>query len=178
MKLFVTRHGETPMNAARVVCGRTDIDLTEKGVEQAIEAGKRLIGKGICRIIASPMIRAQHTARLIAEQIGVDPAAIETDLRLIEQDYGIYENTDWDGGAFNANRSQLAVRCPGGESKMDMAGRLYPLLNELKAQGGEPALLVCHGAVCRVIHTYFYDMDNDAFAAFRLPNCATTEYEL
>ena len=27
MKLYITRHGETPMNAAHRVCGRTDIDL-------------------------------------------------------------------------------------------------------------------------------------------------------
>lgn len=55
MKLYITRHGETPMNAAHRVCGRTDIDLTETGVRQAIEAGQSLIGCGIRRIIASPM---------------------------------------------------------------------------------------------------------------------------
>ena len=31
MKLYITRHGETPMNAAHRVCGLTNIDLTEKG---------------------------------------------------------------------------------------------------------------------------------------------------
>lgn len=40
MKLYITRHGETPMNAAHRVCGRTDIDLTETGVRQAIAAGR------------------------------------------------------------------------------------------------------------------------------------------
>lgn len=108
MKLYITRHGETPMNAAHRVCGRTDIDLTETGVRQAIEAGQSLIGCGIRRIIASPMRRAQHTAQLIAREIGVE--TIETDPRLIEQDYGIYENTDWDGEAFNRNKRQFAVR--------------------------------------------------------------------
>lgn len=39
MKLYVTRHGETPMNAAHRVCGLTNIDLTEKGIAQAKEAG-------------------------------------------------------------------------------------------------------------------------------------------
>ncbi|MCF2652692.1 histidine phosphatase family protein [Anaeromassilibacillus senegalensis] len=60
MKLYVTRHGETPMNAAHRVCGRTDIDLTEKGVAQAIAAGESLKDKGIRRIIASPMLLVCH----------------------------------------------------------------------------------------------------------------------
>ena len=34
MKLYVTRHGETPMNAAHRVCGLTNIDLTEKGIKR------------------------------------------------------------------------------------------------------------------------------------------------
>ena len=122
MKLYVTRHGETPMNAAHRVCGLTNIDLTEKGIAQAKEAGRSLQDKGIKRIIASPLLRAQHTARLIADEIGID--TIETEQRLIEQNYGIYENTDWDGEAFNANKREFAVRYPGGESMLDLAGRL------------------------------------------------------
>ena len=95
MKLFITRHGETTMNAENLISGRTDVALTEKGIQQAIETGKNLKDRGICRIICSPMCRAQHTARLIAEQIGFDPAWIETDERLIEQDYGIFEGQVW-----------------------------------------------------------------------------------
>ena len=72
MKLYVTRHGETPMNAAHRVCGLTNIDLTEKGIAQAKEAGRSLQDKGIKRIIASPLLRAQHTARLIADEIDID----------------------------------------------------------------------------------------------------------
>lgn len=74
MKLYVTRHGETPMNAAHRVCGLTNIDLTEKGIAQAKEAGRSLQDKGIKRIIASPLLRAQHTARLIADEIGIIPS--------------------------------------------------------------------------------------------------------
>ena len=40
MKLYVTRHGETTWNAANKVCGRTDVDLTEKGREQARALGE------------------------------------------------------------------------------------------------------------------------------------------
>ena len=160
MKLYVTRHGETPMNAAHRVCGLTNIDLTEKGIAQAKEAGRSLQDKGIKRIIASPLLRAQHTARLI------------------EQNYGIYENTDWDGEAFNANKREFAVRYPGGESMLDLAGRLYPLLNKLKAENGPTTLLVCHGGICRMIRTYFLDVKNTDYAAFKLSNCGIMEFDL
>ena len=118
----------------------------------------------------------KHTAALIAREIGVEK--IETEPRLIEQDYGIYENTDWDGEAFNRNKRQFAVRYPGGESMLDLAGRLYPMLDELKAQGGEPTLLVCHGGICRMIRTYFLDVPNEDYAAFKMANCGGLEFDL
>ena len=37
MKLFVARHGQTTWNAQNKVCGITDVELTEKGIEQAKE---------------------------------------------------------------------------------------------------------------------------------------------
>ena len=177
MKLFVTRHGETTMNAAGLISGRTNVELTEKGVSQAIETGEKLRECGIRRIICSPMRRAQHTARLIAEQIGFDPAWIETDDRLIEQDYGIFEGQVWNMD-FQENKGQFAKCYPGGESQMKVAGRIYPLLDELKAAGGPPTLLVCHGGVIRVLRTYFEDMTNEEFTAFAMQNCAVLEYDL
>lgn len=68
MKLYVTRHGETPMNAAHRVCGLTNIDLTEKGIAQAKEAGRSLQDKGIKRIHrlpapARPTHRKAHRRR-------------------------------------------------------------------------------------------------------------------
>lgn len=177
MKLFITRHGETTMNVNNLISGRTDVELTEKGIQQAIETGKNLQNRSICRIIASPMARAQHTAKIIAEQIGFDPDWIETDDRLIEQDYGIFEGQVWNLD-FQANKGQFAKCYPGGESQMKVAGRIYPLLDELKAQGGAPTLLVCHGGVIRVLRTYFEDMTNEEFTAFAMQNCAVLEYNL
>ncbi len=35
MNLYIARHGQTVWNAQNKVCGITDVDLTEKGIEQA-----------------------------------------------------------------------------------------------------------------------------------------------
>lgn len=62
MKLYVARHGETAWNAEYRVCGSTDLPLTEHGLEQARILARLAVGKGIHRIIASPMLRARQTA--------------------------------------------------------------------------------------------------------------------
>ena len=62
---------------------------------------------------------------------------------------------------------------------LDLAGRLYPLLNKLKAaKRPQPTLLVCHGGICRMIRTYFLDVKNTDYAAFKLSNCGIMEFDL
>lgn len=179
MKLYVTRHGETTWNAANKVCGRTDVDLTERGREQARALGEKLRRQGvkIDRIVASPLKRAVETAQLIAGQIGEPPLSV--DERLIEQEYGVYEGKDRKDAGFLANKRQFAFRYPGGESMMQLAHRLYSLLEELReGYPEETVLLVCHNGVCRVLNTYFRDVTNEEFFHYELPNCGLEEYWL
>lgn len=48
MKLFVARHGQTTWNAQNKVCGITDVELTEKGIEQAKKFKKSCRNKSNC----------------------------------------------------------------------------------------------------------------------------------
>lgn len=90
-KLFVVRHGQTEMNIARVLQGRSDKPLNETGREQAAETREVLDGIGVtfAHVFSSPLIRAVDTAKIIAPGI-----EIKTDERLIEMDYGPYEGSD------------------------------------------------------------------------------------
>lgn len=177
MKLYVARHGQTAWNAERRICGRTDLELTEEGKKQAVVLAEQVAGKGIARILVSPLRRAQQTAGFIAEKLNLP---LETEPRLIEQYYGIYEGQDVKTEGFLYSKSQFARRYPGGgESMMQLAARLYPLIDEVRAAGGPGnVLFVCHGGVCRVIHTYFEDMTNEEFVRYSAPNCQLEEYEL
>ena len=148
MKIYVARHGETSWNARNIICGRTDIPLNERGKEQAMLLAERLAGVSIDRIIASPMIRARQTAETVAEKHGLP---IMFDERLIEQNFGIYEGKDRKDPGYLANKRMFAYRYPGGESQMDVAHRVYGLVEELREKyPGENILLVCHGGVCRM----------------------------
>lgn len=177
MKLYIARHGQTAWNAERRICGRTDLELTEEGKKQAVVLAEQVAGKGIARILVSPLRRAQQTAGFIAEKLNLP---LENEPRLIEQCYGIYEGQDVKTEGFLYSKSQFARRYPGGgESMMQLAARLYPLIDEVRAAGGPGnVLFVCHGGVCRVIHTYFEDMTNEEFVRYSAPNCQLEEYEL
>ena len=176
MVLYVARHGQTQWNAENRVCTRTDLPLTPVGIAQAEALAEKAADLGIDLIISSPMQRAHKMADIIAARCG---AEVIVDVRLTEQDCGIYEGVDRQDPRFLAGKRQFAIRHPGGESMMDMAGRLYPLLREIKEKyPDKPVLLACHGGVCRVIRTYFMDMSNEEFASYSPANCSLERYEL
>ena len=176
MKLYAARHGETQWNALNKICGRTDVPLNERGLEQARQLAEKMAELDIDVILASPMLRAQQTAAVISARIGVP---VLTDGRLIEQNFGIYEGQDRATPEYLANKRMFAYRYPGGESQMDVAFRVYGLIEELKCKyPGQNVLLVCHGGVCRVIRTYFQNMTNEEYFLYSEDNAAAREYEL
>ena len=179
MIIYSARHGETVWNAQRRISGRTDVELTELGRSQAQTLAENMKDKSLDLIIASPMIRAQETAKAVARVCGVP---IITDERLIEQDYGIYEGVYMSAPEFQKfleNKRRFAFRYPSGESMMDVAHRVYGFFHDIKRDyDGKTILLVSHGGVSRLIHTYFYDLTNDEFYNFLPDNCEVREYEL
>ena len=144
------------------ICGMTDSPLTEKGRAQARELGEKLRTSGlrIDEILYSPLSRAADTARAIAEATGI-PARCEPRLR--EQCFGRYEGTPRDGEEFRISKTHFADRYSGGESMMQLAQRIYNLLDELRADTDKTDLLVAHNGIARVVQSYFYDMTNEEY---------------
>ncbi|XP_058085447.1 2,3-bisphosphoglycerate-dependent phosphoglycerate mutase 1-like isoform X2 [Magnolia sinica] len=66
--LILIRHGESLWNEKNLFTGCVDVPLTKKGVEEAIEAGKRISSIPIDMIYTSSLIRAQMTAMLAMTQ--------------------------------------------------------------------------------------------------------------
>jgi len=63
---LLLRHGQTPMSAQKRYAGRSDVPLTDLGVQQAVAAAKRLASAGLDAIVASPLLRAVQTAEEVA----------------------------------------------------------------------------------------------------------------
>ena len=127
-----------------------------------------------CGILSKHTICATNTTgRLVAEATGL-PARCEPRLR--EQCFGKYEGTPRNGGEFRVSKTHFADRYDGGESMMQLAQRIYNLLDELKADTGKTYLLVAHNGIARVVQSYFYDMTNEEYAAAGIKNCQLVEY--
>ncbi|XP_073143014.1 2,3-bisphosphoglycerate-dependent phosphoglycerate mutase 1-like [Henckelia pumila] len=62
--LILIRHGESMWNEKNLFTGCVDVPLTKKGVDEAIEAGKRISNIPVDMIYTSSLIRAQMTAML------------------------------------------------------------------------------------------------------------------
>ena len=67
---------------------------------------------------------------------------------------------------------------PNGESFIELCKRVYEFLDEIKEQATKSnVLLVCHGAVCRAINTYFNEMSNDDIFYYQTENCQLLKYD-
>ena len=78
MKLYMVRHGESICNLRRLLYGRTDCALTDKGCAQAREVGAKLKSEKIDRCIASPLIRAAVRRRASRSGTATYPSSSTT----------------------------------------------------------------------------------------------------
>ncbi len=174
--LYFVRHGQTDWNLEDKICGITDRPLTELGYAQAEETGKAILDQGIRfdKILCSPLIRARETARIISEMTGVE-AAVEP--RLIEQNFGKYEGMPRKTPEYLAAKLQFAERNETGESMLQIAHRVYSLLDEIRDDPEQKTyLLVAHMGVGRSIRSYFTSMNNEEYAYYGVPNCAVVRF--
>ena len=174
--IYFVRHGETVWNVENKICGSTDIELTERGHQQAVETGKKILAEGIQadEILYSPLVRAAETARHISEITGI-PARVEP--RLKEQCFGKWEAAPRDGKKFQKAKGEFCCRYEGGESMLRLAQRIYNLLDEIRDEPGDRTYMVAHNGISRVVHSYFYEMTTAEYAAFGVENCAVLRYD-
>jgi broad specificity phosphatase PhoE len=174
-RLVLLRHGQTEYNAGNRMQGQLDTDLSELGREQAAAAAEVLAKRQPLVIVSSDLRRALDTATALAERSGV-PVAVDTRLR--ETHLG-----DWQGlthlevddtapGARLAWRDDARWAPHGGESRVDVAARSIPLVEELLATLGEwgsveagdsdrPVVLVAHGGLIAALTAALLDLPVD-----------------
>jgi 2,3-bisphosphoglycerate-dependent phosphoglycerate mutase len=161
--LVLCRHGQSDWNLKNLFTGWKDPDLTEKGVAEAHEAGKRLKDLGVKFDIAftSDLSRAQRTTAIILDDLG--QAGLETirDQALNERDYGDLSglNKDearvkWGEDQVHIWRRSYDVPPPGGESLKDTAARVLPYyIHRIlpQAMAGKTVLIGAHGNSLRAL---------------------------
>lgn len=141
MKLYLVRHGQSEANAKRIINDAITrpVPLTETGTKQVQESAKRLKNKNIEIIYASPFLRTQQTAEIIAKEIG---APIIQDIRLQEYQMGMDGRTseEWK----QLRRDEPDWKPPRGESIIELVEREKSFLQMLKDSNHERVVIVGH----------------------------------
>ncbi len=161
--LVLVRHGQSEWNLKNLFTGWKDPDLTEKGIEEARAAGRRLKAKGLAFDVAytSALVRAQHTLRLMLEELGQESLRTIRDAALNERDYGDLTglNKDdarrkWGEEQVHVWRRSYDVAPPGGESLKDTLARALPYYMRAiqpDVLSGKRVLVAAHGNSIRAL---------------------------
>ena len=97
MKLILLRHGESVWNKENRFTGWTDVDLSSKGVDEAINAGKIMKNNNITFDVAfsSVLLRAKRTLDLVLKEMNVN-VPVYYSYRLNERHYGALQGLNKD----------------------------------------------------------------------------------
>jgi broad specificity phosphatase PhoE len=152
MTLLLIRHGETALNAARVL-QPADTPLNARGLRQADAIAARVAALAPAAILASDLPRAWQTARAIGAATGLVPIASSA---LRERDFGELRGRPYDSLGFDP--LALVAAPPGGESAAEFAARVARAFAEalaLHARGAAagPLAIVTHGLVIEALLT-------------------------
>lgn len=92
-RLVLIRHGESQWNKENRFTGWTDVDLSEKGIEEAIKAGKEMKAAGFRfgKAYTSYLKRAVKTLNNVLDQMDLDWIPVEKHWVLNEKHYGMLQ---------------------------------------------------------------------------------------
>jgi 2,3-bisphosphoglycerate-dependent phosphoglycerate mutase len=188
--LVLVRHGQSEWNLKNLFTGWRDVELTERGVEEARTAGRKLKALGLSFDLAytSALKRAQETLRLALEELGLPNLPAERDQALNERDYGDLSglNKDdarkrWGEEQVHIWRRSYHVQPPGGESLRDTGARVWPyyltrILPDVMA--GRRVLVSAHGNSLRALVMVLDRMSGEEVANLELATGVPLVYRL
>ena len=180
--LLLARHGATAYSLDKRFSGTggVDLPLIELGQQQGAALAREIARRGeATRIVASPLLRAQQTAELIAAEAGLP---VEIDELFTECSFG-----EWDGYTFAEVREKwpeemadwlasTSVAPPGGESFDACQGRVRQgLRGLLDRYPGETIVLVAHVTPIKLLVTDAVGAPVDSVYRMELPPCSISK---
>ncbi len=179
--IYIIRHGQTILNKAKVLQGRSDHPLNEDGIAEAQEAAAQFARRGIqfSRVYSSPLIRARQTAEIITG----GRTEIISDERLIEMDYGPFEGTDLTSPPPEIIRffsDFVHNPAPSGmEQLAEVVKRAGAFMEDLRSSAKEDGILIStHAIAMRGILEYLTPGSCGSYWSKYIGNCAVYATEL
>ena len=179
LKIYLARHGQDKDNAAGILNGRRDEPLTELGREQArtLAAEIKSANLSFDAVYASPLKRAEETARTVTDVLGIAPPIVMPNL--IERDFGVMT------GKFVKDIAALCapniiqadiityfLSPEGAETFPDLIERGKKVIEEIQRRHRDGnILLVGHGDMGKMIYAAYYHLNwQSVLTAFHFGN--------
>lgn len=186
--LILVRHGQSEWNAKNLFTGWENPGLTDKGLDEAKNAGILISNLNIKfdLLFTSALIRAQLTGSKILEKIGQENINTIKNKSLNERFYGDLQglNKDecrkkWGLDQVQIWRRSYDVGPPGGESLKECGERvlpyfldkIYPLVIE-----GKNIIVSAHGNSLRSLIKHLDKLSADEIVKLEIPTGAPIHY--
>lgn len=151
MLIYIIRHGESLFNRENRIQGQTDVALSPFGERQAVAIAEYFQPGDIDAIISSPLQRAYHTARPLAERLNLELQTLD-DLKEIHA--GIFSGLLWSEienrfPEYSAgwNNMEYDFTIPNGESRRQLQERGVRAFEHITMLPFERIAVVAHGGV-------------------------------
>jgi len=186
--LVLLRHGESQWNLENRFTGWVDVELTDKGREEARRAGEKLRGIRFDKAFTSVLKRANETLDIALRVLEQTTVPIERDQALNERHYGDLQGLDkaetakkYGDEQVHIWRRSYDVAPPAGESLKDTAARTLPyfesrILPEVKA--GRNVIVAAHGNSLRSIVMHLDQMTKEQVLALNIATGVPIVYEI
>lgn len=156
-RLFFCRHGESYINIRDIFATKqgasNDLGLTDKGKADARTSAQQAKDEGLKfdAIVASPLLRTQETAVIVAKSLNFPVQDIQTSSLLIELQFGELEGTPWNAYWEAGHTYADLGEYKGAETLEAMQQRAQAALNYLRNMPEENILVVSHSAFGRAL---------------------------
>ena len=197
-KLVLVRHGQSQWNLENRFTGWVDVPLSEKGIQEAHQAGLSLKGLKFDYAFTSLLKRAQNTLKIILEEIGQTSLSIEKNQALNERHYGALQGLNKQETAAKYGDQQVHIwrrsydvpppvtktdLNPEGisESLKDTAARTLPYFNSKilsLVKSGKNVLVAAHGNSLRSIVMELEHMTQEQVLELNIPTGVPITYEI
>ena len=186
--LVLVRHGESEWNAKGIWTGWTDINLSEKGREEARTAGELLRDIHFDLAYTSALKRAQQTWEEVQKIIKQETLTATVDKALNERDYGdLTGKNKWEAKEEMGEEKFMKIRRswdfppPNGESLEMVYERVIPyyektILPELK--DGKNVIIAAHGNSLRALIKYLEDISDEEIPHLEMATGGIYVYKL
>lgn len=186
--LVVVRHGQSEWNKANKFTGWVDVELSERGIEEAKNAGAQLKDYSFDYAFTSGLKRAANTLKIILEQIGQSDIPLQADEALNERHYGDLQGKDKNQVREEFGEEQVHIwrrsydiAPPNGESLKDTRERVIPFFIkniQPKIQEGKNVILSAHGNSLRALIMHLENLSSEEILEREIATGSPIIYEI